>query len=319
MGKNELQFNYFKIHTQYSICEGAIKIDDLSQYCKENKIKAIGICDSFNLCGALEFSEKLSKVGTQPIIGTQINFKYNNEYIAKLPVFAISEKGFVNLSKLSTKSFLDIDHQSKPHCLLDDLFIYGDDLIVLSGGINDFFGGLYNLNKSKQIEDILKKFRNTFKDRFYIEIQRHLEPNEKNFEEYLINQSKKYDIPLIASQETFYINKDMFEAHDALICIGEKSFVNDEKRLRYSPEHYLKSYDSIKNLYSDIPEALENNLNFPFRFHFKLNKSKPNLPKINVEGKETVENLLLSEAQKGLEKRLNNHVLKKKARIVKRK
>ena len=311
MERNELQFNYFKVHTQYSICEGAIKIDDLSKYCKDNKIKSIGICDSFNLCGALEFSEKISKVGTQPIIGTQINFQYNKEYIAKLPIFATTEKGFVNLSKLSSKSFLDIDQQSKPHCLIDDLFNNGDDLIVLSGGINDFFGGLYSLNRSKQIDDVLKKFKDSFEDRFYIEVQRHLEPNEKIFEEHLINQSKKYNIPLIASQEIFYINKNMSEAHDALICIGEKSFVNDEKRLRYSPEHYLKSYNNIKDLYSDIPEALENNKNFPFRFHFKLNKSKPNLPKLNMVGEENLENLLLSEAQKGLENRLNDYVFKK--------
>ena len=71
-------FNNIKIHTQYSICEGAIKIDELVNYCKINKIKSLGLADSFNLCGALEFSEKLSKVGTHPIIGTQINLKYNN-------------------------------------------------------------------------------------------------------------------------------------------------------------------------------------------------------------------------------------------------
>ena len=87
MEKNENQFNNFKIHTQYSICEGAIKIDELADFCKKNNIKSVGLCDSFNLCGALEFSEKISKVGTQPIIGTQINFKLNN-YISKIPIFA---------------------------------------------------------------------------------------------------------------------------------------------------------------------------------------------------------------------------------------
>ena len=100
------KFTNFKIHTQYSICEGAIKIEDLAEYCKKNKIKALGISDSFNLCGALEFSEAISKAGTQPIIGTQINFKYNDT-IGKLPIFAKSEKGYNNLVKLSSKSFLE--------------------------------------------------------------------------------------------------------------------------------------------------------------------------------------------------------------------
>ena len=79
-------FTNFKIHSQYSICEGAIKIEQLAEYCKENKLRAIGLCDSYNLCGALEFSESISKVGTQPIIGTQINFKYSDT-IEKIPIF----------------------------------------------------------------------------------------------------------------------------------------------------------------------------------------------------------------------------------------
>jgi len=78
MINENVQFTNFKIHTQYSICEGAIKIEDLAEYCKKNKISAIGISDSTNLCGALEFSESISKIGTQPIIGTQINFKYSD-------------------------------------------------------------------------------------------------------------------------------------------------------------------------------------------------------------------------------------------------
>ena len=80
-------FNNIKIHTQYSICEGAIKIDELADYCKNNEIKSLGLADSFNLCGALEFSEKLSKVGTQPIVGTQINLKEQN-IIGKVTLYA---------------------------------------------------------------------------------------------------------------------------------------------------------------------------------------------------------------------------------------
>ena len=73
---NNYSFNHLKIHTQYSICEGALKIEDLKKYCKENKVQSVGLSDTSNLCGALEFAENLSKVGTQPIIGTQINFKF---------------------------------------------------------------------------------------------------------------------------------------------------------------------------------------------------------------------------------------------------
>ena len=102
MSSQDKQFTNFKIHTQYSICEGAVKIDELAEHCKENKTKAVGICDSYNLCGALEFSEKISNKGTQPIIGSQINFSFEN-VLSKLPIFAKSELGFKNLSKISSK------------------------------------------------------------------------------------------------------------------------------------------------------------------------------------------------------------------------
>jgi len=107
---NELtnkQFTHLKIHTQYSICEGALKTSDLAKYCKTNKIRAVGLCDSNNLCGALEFSEFVAKSKTQPIIGTQINIEYKG-LSGKIPLFAKDLEGYKNLIKLSSKSFLEI-------------------------------------------------------------------------------------------------------------------------------------------------------------------------------------------------------------------
>ena len=198
MLKNDKQFNNFKIHTQYSICEGAIKIDDLSDYCKSNKIKSVGICDSYNLCGALEFSEKISKSGTQPIIGTQINFLFDN-VLGKIPIFATNAVGYKNLTKLSSKSYLDSNEISDPQCKLEDLLNYSDGLITLSGSQFDLFGSLFKLNKLKQIEDLFCKISKCFKDRFYIEIQRHNEPEEKKYENFLLNLSSKYKLHLIES------------------------------------------------------------------------------------------------------------------------
>ena len=106
MDEGQKIFTNFKIHTQYSICEGAIKIDDLASFCKEKKIRSAGICDSFNLCGALEFAEKISKSGTHPSIGTQINF-LDDEVLGKIPLCATDENGYKNLIQLSSKSFLD--------------------------------------------------------------------------------------------------------------------------------------------------------------------------------------------------------------------
>ena len=131
MSNGNKHFTNFKIHTQYSICEGAVKIDDLASLCKKNKIKSIGICDSYNLCGALEFSEKISKAGTQPIVGTQINFSLEG-IIGKIPLFATTEIGYKNLIKLSSKSYLDSNEKNDPHCNFEELINFNQDLVFLS-------------------------------------------------------------------------------------------------------------------------------------------------------------------------------------------
>ena len=307
---NNKKFNHLKVHTQYSICEGAIKIDELADYCKSNKIKSIGLADSFNLCGALEFSEKLSKIGTHPIIGTQINLK-SIDTIGKITLYATSETGYKNLTKLSSLSYLKNDAMKDPSCKLNDLTENNEGLILLTGNYTNFFGQLFYKNKLKDFTQILNSLKKAFKDRLYIEIQRHNELQEKNFENYLLNISKSLQLPLIATQEVFYLNEDMYEAHDALICIGEKNFIDDKNRFRYNNQHYFKSQEKVEKLYSDIPEALENNYNFHLRFNYKPKKSKPILPSIASKESHSPEEELLKLANTGLKNRLENLIFKK--------
>ena len=141
---SDKNFNNIKIHTQYSICEGAIKIDELAEYCKTNKIKSIGLADSFNLCGALEFAEKISKSGTQPIIGTQINFKIG-ETIGLLPLFALNEVGYKNIIELSSLSYLKNDELSDPHVDFELLLNNSKGVAVFSGTVFGLFGKLLSL------------------------------------------------------------------------------------------------------------------------------------------------------------------------------
>ena len=117
---NKKEFNHLKIHTQYSICEGALRTADLAKYCKINQIKAVGLCDTNNLCGALEFSETIAKSKTQPIIGTQIQVNYKGNS-GKIPIFAKDLEGYKNLIKLSSKSFLEIKVDETPHVKIEDI------------------------------------------------------------------------------------------------------------------------------------------------------------------------------------------------------
>ena len=283
-------FNQFKIHTQYSICEGAVKIDQLKDFCKKNKIKSLGLSDSYNLSGALEFSDNLSSVGTQPIIGTQILFKYK-EFEGLIPLIAKNNDGYKNIIKLSSKSYLENSEITTPHCKLDDLLNNSDGIIILTGSIKCFFGLLFNKGLFNEIEEIINKLKEKFKENIYIEIQRHNDLNEKEFENFNLKISEKLEIPIIASHEVYYLDKDMFEAHDALMCIGEKTYINDTNRIKLTNQHYFKSSDEMIEVFKDLPEALENNFNLPFRCSFKPNFSKPILPRISSSEKDPNEML----------------------------
>ena len=135
-----------------------------------------------NLCGALEFAEKISKTGTQPIIGTQINFKYN-ETEGLLPLFALNEKGYKRLIDLSSSSFLLNDKVSEPFLDLKILLDNKNEGVSLfTGTINGLFGQMFNKGKFTEIKDLYLKLKSNFDDRFYIEIQRHGDQNELGFE-----------------------------------------------------------------------------------------------------------------------------------------
>ena len=169
---NNQKFNHLKIHTQYSICEGAIKIDNLKDFCKENKIPCLGLSDTSNLCGALEFAENISKAGTQPIIGTQIYFKFEDT-TGLLPLIALNEKGYKHIIELSSISYLKNDALSDPHLDIKELLKDTEGVLLLSGTIQGLFGKLFQKGRIDEILKIYESLSKKFNDRFYLEIQRH--------------------------------------------------------------------------------------------------------------------------------------------------
>ena len=306
MAESKIQnFNHLKIHSQFSICEGAIKIDDLKEVAKEKKIKSLGLCDTSNLCGALEFAEKISKSGTQPIIGTQINFKFGDT-IGLIPLFALSEVGYKRIIELSSLSYLSNDGTTEPHLNFEELIKRNDGVSVFSGTINGLIGQLFNKGKFSDIEELYSKLKLAYGDKFYLEIQRHGDQNEISFEKFNLSLSSKLEIPIIATNEVFYSNKDMYEAHDALICIKNKTYINEKNRIKYSNQHYLKNNSEILELFSDLPEALENNYNFPYRCNFRPSFSKPILPDISSDKGGNADEILKSNSYEGLKEKFRN-------------
>ncbi|MDC3042956.1 DNA polymerase III subunit alpha [Candidatus Pelagibacter sp.] len=297
-------FNHLKIHTQYSICEGAARIDDLQEYSKKNKIKSLGLCDTSNLCGALEFAEKISKSGTQPIIGTQINFKIG-ETTGLLPLFALNEAGYKNIIRLSSLSYLENDQLSDPHVDFELLLSNSKGVAVFSGTVLGLFGKLFDKGKFSEIDELYNKIKNAFDDRFYLEIQRHNDQNEIGFEKFNLKKSLDLEIPIIATNEVFYLDKEMYEAHDALICIGNKTYVNEKNRLRFTNQHYLKTNSEMSELFADLPEALENNYNFPLRCSYRPLFSNPILPNISSDKDGNADEILKKDSIEGLKVKFN--------------
>ena len=297
-------FNHLKIHSQYSICEGAAKIDDLQEYSKTHKLKSLGLCDTSNLCGALEFAEKISKSGTQPIIGTQINFKISNT-TGLLPLFALNEAGYKNIIDLSSSSYLKNDELSEPHVEFENLLSNSNGVAIFSGTVLGLFGKLFDKGKFTEIHNLYDQIKKSFGDRFYIEIQRHNDLNEIGFEKFNLKKSLDLEIPIIATNEVFYLDKDMHEAHDALICIGNKTYVNEKNRLKFTDQHYLKTNSEMSELFADLPEALENNYNFPLRCNFRPMFSSPNLPNISSEKGGNADEILKKDSFEGLIQKFN--------------
>jgi DNA polymerase III subunit alpha len=325
--KKNQKFNHLKVHTQYSICEGAIKVNSLKDFCKEKKISCIGLSDTSNLCAALEFAENISKVGTQPIIGTQIYFSYEDT-TGLLPLIALNEKGYKRIIELSSRSYLENDALSNPHLDLKELLLNADGVVLLSGTIHGLFGKLFEKGRFDEITKLYESLSSKFDDRFYLEIQRHGDQNEIAFEKFNLEQSAKIKLPLIATNEVYYLTRDMHEAHDALTCIGTKTYINEKNRIRYSNQHYFKSHEEMSKLFSDLPEALENNYNLPFRCNFRPQFSKPILPNISSEKGGSADEILKTDSLDGLKEKFfkvfkikkenlenNEHFLKYKDRL----
>ena len=299
-------FNHFKLHTQYSICEGAIKIEDLEKFCKSNKIKTLGISDTSNLCGVLQFSEILSKSKTHPIIGTQIKFKHKG-LLGLVPIIAKNELGYKNIVKLSSNSYLKHKEFNEAFCDFSDLTANKDGLIITLGSLNSLVGELFNKDRLSEIKEIYLFLKNLLGNNFYIEIQRHEDINEKNLENFNLNISKELNIPIIASHEVYYLDQDLYTAHDALMCIGSKDYINNKNRLKLSRNHYLKNDNEMRQLFFDLPEALENNFNLSSRCSYRPVTSKPLLPNISSKYNFTADEILKKEAEEGLKDRLINN------------
>ncbi len=308
-------FVHLRVHSAYSMSEGAIKIPKLVDLCVAQQMPAVALTDTRNLFGALEFSSACAKAGVQPIVGCQLSLRREDIPTGhagggRLPepdaivLLVQNAAGYQNLLKLSSKAFLETESGETPQISWADLAKWNEGLIALTAGPAGTVGRHLLDGQRAKAEETLARLKQIYPGRLYVELMRHGLAMENRIEPAMIDLAYAHDVPLVATNEAFFADAGMFEAHDALICIAEKSFVSLPDRRRLTPEHRFKSAEEMVDLFADIPEAVQNTLVVAQRCAFKVDERKPILPRSPKTGDRTEEEALRQLASDGLTARL---------------
>jgi DNA polymerase-3 subunit alpha len=285
------RFIHLRTHTEYSLLEGALRLKKLPDLCKQADMPAIAVTDTNNMFSALEFSVTLSGAGIQPILGCQVDLAYQTAAPGEKPVppaplvlLAQSEEGYEHLMKLSSCLYVDKGGQL-PQVTMQELEDNSGGLICLSGGPNGPVGMLLQQGQRPAAEELMQRLKAIFPDRLYVELQRHPgedgQPEvERLTERGHVEMAYAMDLPLVATNDVYFPKTEMYEAHDALICIAEGAYVDQQDgRRRLTAQHYFKSQQEMVTLFADLPEAIENTVEIAKRCGFMAYRRDPILPK----------------------------------------
>ncbi len=298
---NHAEFVHLHVHSAYSLAEGALRTKEIVELCSADKMPAVAITDTNNLFGALEFAMAASDKGVQSILGCQVAIGEDRK---QLVLLVQNDEGYKNLSKLVSDAYMGGDGVSAVSAPFESLADCSGGLICLSGGTLSGFRDEKDLLKLKEI----------YGDRFYIELQRHGLREEEMHEEALIKIAYDHDIPLVATNDCYFADETMHEAHDALLCIAEGRYITEEDRRRVTKEHSFKSPKEMQELFSDIPEAINNTLVIAQRCSYLLKEIAPLLPPFETESGRDEYEELEAQVKEGLEWRLDsfeNHAERK--------
>ncbi|MBB05794.1 MAG: DNA polymerase III subunit alpha [Pseudooceanicola sp.] len=306
------RFIHLRVHTEYSLLEGAVRLKKLPGLCKAAGMPAVAVTDSNNMFAALEFSVTAAGEGVQPIIGCQVDVTYlasqpgdKPKSPAGLVLLAQSEVGYENLMRLNSCLYLDKAGQI-PQVSLEELTEFSEGVICLSGGPQGPVGMLLQAGQRPAAQAYLDRLKGIFADRLYVELQRHpgdkgLPEAERLTERGFVEMAYAMELPLVATNDVYFPKEEMFEAHDALICIAEGAYVDQQQdRRRLTPQHYFKSPEEMATLFADLPEALENTVEIARRCAFMAYRRDPILPKFADDEIEE----LRRQARAGLQDRL---------------
>ncbi|MGA0540827.1 DNA polymerase III subunit alpha [Neotabrizicola sp. VNH66] len=307
------RFIHLRTHTEHSLLEGAIPVKKLVKLAAAADMPAIAVTDTNNMFCALEFSSHAKDAGVQPILGCQVSLAHDPAQPGEKPrmpapvvLLAQTEAGYENLMKLNSCLYLGKGGQLV-QVTLEDLAAHAEGLICLTGGPDGPVGRFLRQGQGPKARALMERLAAIYPGRLYVELQRHpveggaLPEAEAQSERGQIELAYDMGLPLVATNDVYFPKTEMYEAHDALICIAEGAYVDQqEPRRRLTPQHYLKSEAEMVALFADLPEAVENTVEIARRCAFMAYKRKPILP---IFAEDEVEELR-RQAWDGLEKRL---------------
>ncbi|HVH81721.1 MAG TPA: DNA polymerase III subunit alpha, partial [Stellaceae bacterium] len=285
---------------------------ELVGLCKKNSMPAVAITDSGNLFGALEFATACAAEGIQPIIGCELALLTRETGEGQRPpreperivVLVQSDVGYRNLLGLVSRSYLDSDAGADPAVSVADLAANSEGLLCLTGGAKGPLGRLIADGQDAAAAMLLDALKAAFPSRLYIELSRHVLPEEVRTENAFIDLAYAYDLPLVATNDAYFPDRDYYEAHDALLCIAQGKVVDDTDRARLTPDHYFRPAAEMRTLFADLPEACDNTLVIARRCAFMPVARKPILPPFPTPAGVDEETELRRAAHAGLEMRL---------------
>ncbi len=324
-------FIHLRTHSAYSLSAGAIKVKELVQLCRAEAMPAVAITDSGNLFGALEFATACAESGIQPIIGVEIALAPGNKNgngergqrpisgngaePARIVLLVQSEIGYRNLMGLVSRAYLDGEAGAEPALALADLAAANEGLICLAGGAGGPIGHLLAEGQGEAAEAMLAALKDLFPGRLYIELMRHGLPEEARSEAGLVDLAYAHDLPLVATNNAYFPDREFYEAHDALLCIAQGCAVADDDRRRLTPHHYFRPAAEMRALFADLPEACDNTLVIARRCAFIPQSHRPILPAFHSADGADEASALRAAARAGLEARLNSAAMDETAAL----
>lgn len=308
-------FIHLHVHTAYSLSEGAIHVKDLVKQCVGHAMPAVAVTDRNNMFAGLEFSVAASEAGVQPIIGVsldvvesvdglQVAAHTNKATAGPLVLLAQNEDGYLNLMRTISRAHLEKDAADGVAFPLKDLEGLAEGLICLTGGVDGLVGQALVDQDADKARGLLTRLKTMFDDRLYMELQRHGRDDEKAIEEDLLDLAYELDLPIVATNEPYFVKGGDYEAHDTLLCMADSTYVSEQERRRLNADYRFKTADEMVDLFKDLPEAIENTVNIAQRCAYMVPRIDPLLPNFVQGMDESEEELLRKMVQQGLEERL---------------